>query len=605
MDIKNVMVGDIDALKDRLYELRADIKIFKDVYWANLQTCQSNIKIKKIKQNIKSTFKEYYKICDKLIAQGDYTAMACKAAAVFWDPHTKDRDLTAYLIASDLYKKYNQIEGYLYLKEEIEYQLINKLTYPDYYTARDILIIVCQFGFYYNALLIYDLDMLYAKDVSNKFIWLESYIEYCISKKQIDATRPELMFILSESYFSVLGMEDYKNAYYWYLIGKALTGKLGNEFLSITTFDFSQIERKLTNDEVNEVKARVKRILSQFHSIDFIDVENPEMNNDHTSVNETDAIDKSFLGDSDSDVNSVIDNDSIQDAKTQFELGEAYIFGKDGIEINFVTAFSWFKKSAEQKYPPALYRMGTCYQDGVGVDKDDVEACHWYREAAKYGHAESMYMLVLNYLTDEMGYFYDDYEEEALKWLRLARNQGHKEATKWINQIEKEDKERTKNKRIYKSPKKNKDADENKDIQTDNIVLTFTKLKFEIESKQPTKKNGELEKEVVKVIGICNGSDTIIYDATDNRTTKIKIQKVPYITKVHRKILATLLEAFDKDESISQSKLTRLDTDARCKINKLFREGLKLNVNLIEYDGSINSKTTDFPPFEIVYYSNL
>jgi hypothetical protein len=162
----------------------------------------------------------------------------------------------------------------------------------------------------------------------------------------------------------------------------------------------------------------------------------------------------------------LLENAEKGDAKAQFEIGEAYIFGMEGIEINFVTAFSWFKKSADQKYPSAMFRMGTCYQDGVGIDKDEVEACYWYSEAAKYGDADSMYMLVLFYLSDDMGGFYEEYEDEALHWLRLARNQGHKEATKWINEIEKVEKEKARKlKNIRKSYKTKTSSGESIEIK--------------------------------------------------------------------------------------------------------------------------------------------
>ncbi|MEY2852095.1 MAG: Sel1 repeat, partial [Verrucomicrobiota bacterium] len=41
-----------------------------------------------------------------------------------------------------------------------------------------------------------------------------------------------------------------------------------------------------------------------------------------------------------------------------------------------------FQKAADQEYPAALYRMGNCYLQGTGVDRDIVQAMRYYRRAA-------------------------------------------------------------------------------------------------------------------------------------------------------------------------------------------------------------------------------
>jgi TPR repeat protein len=45
-------------------------------------------------------------------------------------------------------------------------------------------------------------------------------------------------------------------------------------------------------------------------------------------------------------------------------------------------AIRWFQKAADQEYPAALYRMGNCYLQGAGVDRDIVQAMRYYRRAA-------------------------------------------------------------------------------------------------------------------------------------------------------------------------------------------------------------------------------
>ena len=65
------------------------------------------------------------------------------------------------------------------------------------------------------------------------------------------------------------------------------------------------------------------------------------------------------------------------------------------------------------------------YANGEGVPEDDKEAVKWYRLAAEQGHAQAQYNLGLMYANGE-GVPEDD--KEAVKWYRLAAEQGHAQA---------------------------------------------------------------------------------------------------------------------------------------------------------------------------------
>ena len=41
----------------------------------------------------------------------------------------------------------------------------------------------------------------------------------------------------------------------------------------------------------------------------------------------------------------------------------------------------WLRKSAGKGCPEAFYQLGTCYENGEGVDRDLSEAESWYRKA--------------------------------------------------------------------------------------------------------------------------------------------------------------------------------------------------------------------------------
>ena len=45
----------------------------------------------------------------------------------------------------------------------------------------------------------------------------------------------------------------------------------------------------------------------------------------------------------------------------------------------------------------AMYNLANCYQNGVGVEKDEKEAFSWYERASEYGHADSICALAVCY----------------------------------------------------------------------------------------------------------------------------------------------------------------------------------------------------------------
>ena len=94
------------------------------------------------------------------------------------------------------------------------------------------------------------------------------------------------------------------------------------------------------------------------------------------------------------------------------------------IQHNYLDIFKWYRKAAEQGHAEAQCILGDCYQQGIGVKKDPVEAVKWYRKAADQGNADAQYELYVCYFNG------DSVEEfaEGYKWLRKAASQGLAEA---------------------------------------------------------------------------------------------------------------------------------------------------------------------------------
>jgi TPR repeat protein len=76
---------------------------------------------------------------------------------------------------------------------------------------------------------------------------------------------------------------------------------------------------------------------------------------------------------------------AIGDAHSQFELGQAFYFGKFGLATNYGEAVKWFQQAAEQNHAAAQNMLGVAYANGHGVPQNSVEAARWYRKAADQG----------------------------------------------------------------------------------------------------------------------------------------------------------------------------------------------------------------------------
>ena len=73
----------------------------------------------------------------------------------------------------------------------------------------------------------------------------------------------------------------------------------------------------------------------------------------------------------------------------------------------------------------ASYRLARMYDHGEGAPEDDVEAVKWYRVAAQQGHPSAQYYLGVMH---DKGHGVPEDATEAIKWYRLAAQQGDWEA---------------------------------------------------------------------------------------------------------------------------------------------------------------------------------
>ena len=112
----------------------------------------------------------------------------------------------------------------------------------------------------------------------------------------------------------------------------------------------------------------------------------------------------------------------------QFALG--YL---DEVAGDNKSAFNWYRISKEGGSFPAIFNLGRCYEQGIGVAQSSELARKHYLLAAMSGHPESQYSLgLLIYNTAnsplDLG--------EACMWWSLARKNGVPEATEALRKLE-------------------------------------------------------------------------------------------------------------------------------------------------------------------------
>jgi len=108
------------------------------------------------------------------------------------------------------------------------------------------------------------------------------------------------------------------------------------------------------------------------------------------------------------------------DPDAQRLLGSVYERGY-GVTADPELAASWFKRSADQGFPPGLHAYAWCLSHGMGVERNDAEAVRLYRQAAEQGYIYAQNNLAVAY---DRGEGIEKNAEEAFRWFRRAAEGG-------------------------------------------------------------------------------------------------------------------------------------------------------------------------------------
>ena len=102
--------------------------------------------------------------------------------------------------------------------------------------------------------------------------------------------------------------------------------------------------------------------------------------------------------------------------KAQYRLGRCYDKGL-GVKEDDQAAFNWYMKSAAQGHAKAQYQVGKCYKNGEGVAKDRAKAFLYFTKAAKQDNGNAQLALGKCYLKGK-GVAAD--RAKAVVWLKRA-----------------------------------------------------------------------------------------------------------------------------------------------------------------------------------------
>jgi TPR repeat protein len=94
---------------------------------------------------------------------------------------------------------------------------------------------------------------------------------------------------------------------------------------------------------------------------------------------------------------------------------------------DYAEAMKWYRKAADQGHAASEEAIGSLYEWGQGVAKDDTEAVKWYRRAAIQGYPPAQADLGFEY---EAGSGVPKDDVLAHMWLDLAASQGYDLAAK-------------------------------------------------------------------------------------------------------------------------------------------------------------------------------
>ncbi|PSW21160.1 sel1 repeat family protein [Photobacterium sanctipauli] len=112
------------------------------------------------------------------------------------------------------------------------------------------------------------------------------------------------------------------------------------------------------------------------------------------------------------------------DKNMQLFLGRAYLEGSNGLKADPLKGMYWLEKAAVDM-PEVKTMIGDLFKQGQVLPRDNEQALHWYKEAAKEGDVPAMVELGMYYASGAAGSVDCG---NAIKWFNEASNGGSLES---------------------------------------------------------------------------------------------------------------------------------------------------------------------------------
>ncbi|MBQ8466035.1 MAG: sel1 repeat family protein [Alphaproteobacteria bacterium] len=89
------------------------------------------------------------------------------------------------------------------------------------------------------------------------------------------------------------------------------------------------------------------------------------------------------------------------DVNALMTLGYMYLYGLNGVEMNYKKAFEYYQKAADKGDHVAINNLASLYYGGVGVSKNIEKAAELFAKASDMGNIEASLNLAVIYLTNQ------------------------------------------------------------------------------------------------------------------------------------------------------------------------------------------------------------
>lgn len=98
----------------------------------------------------------------------------------------------------------------------------------------------------------------------------------------------------------------------------------------------------------------------------------------------TSALNHLYCGFIEYGVQELVESSKFNDLSAQYYLAVCYEYGL-GLQKNEMDAFNLYRRAAERGLPDAMYKLSTYYKNGIVVSQSDAKASEWMKRYERRG----------------------------------------------------------------------------------------------------------------------------------------------------------------------------------------------------------------------------